>query len=178
MSRKTERIFRGELDIELEVGCMINLTEWIPSYQHFDHSGELPYKHMTVSVALNDVVLLDHSINSQAAIHHQFVDHNPGTYKLQIELNGDFERFNHLSDSLTVYPMLRIRGIWIEGLSMHNIWEDLAECSWFGVDAKEPGTEFMGRPGVQTLVFNTPIYQWLLQHDQKFNYFIKEKNHA
>lgn len=172
MSRKTERIFYGELDIELEVGCMINLTKWIPASQpHQTHGSELSYQHMTVSVALNDVVLLDQNINNQTAIHHQFVDRNPGTYKLQIELNGDFERFKQVSNSLTVYPMLRIKGIWIEGLSMHNSWKN----SWFGEDATESGTEFMSGPGVQTLVFNTPIYQWLLQHERKFNYFIKEK---
>jgi hypothetical protein len=180
MSRKTERIFCGELDIELEVGCMINLTQWIPAsrhQQHFGGSKELPYQFMTVSVVLNDVVLLNQCIDNHANIHHQFVDHNPGIYKLQIGLNGDFEKFNQDSDSLVVYPMLRINGIWIEGVPIHNVLEDIAECDWFNINNKEPGTEFMGRPGTQTLMFNTPIYQWLLKHDQK-KLFYKGKNHA
>jgi hypothetical protein len=181
MSRKTERTFCGELDIELEVGCMVNLTEWVPAQHHKQHFGskiEMPYKFMTPTVMLNEVVLLDQSIDCQTSIHHQFVDHNPGAYTLQVGLTGDFERFNHISDSLTVYPMLRIKGIWIEGLCMHNVWEDLVLCRWDRVVNTEPGTEYMGRPGVQTLVFETPIYQWLLKQDQKSNYFIKEKNHA
>ena len=181
MLKKPEHVRHGELVVELEVGCMVNLTEWVPAAEHYqklDRKISNAYKTIVPLVAINNTVLLNQSIETQAKICHNFVDDAEGKYKLTISVSGDFEKFNYITDSLTVYPMLRIKGVWIEGLCMHNIWEDCVTCCWRDVDTSEPGTEFMGRPGSQELYFETPIYRWLLQHDRNPNYYLKEKNHA
>ena len=181
MLKKPEHVRHGELVVELEVGCMVNLTEWVPAAEHYqklDRKISNAYKTIVPLVAINNTVLLNQSIETQAKICHNFVDDAEGKYKLTISVSGDFEKFNYISDSLTVYPMLRIKGVWIEGLSMHNIWEDTVNCCWHNDNKVEPGTEYMGRPGTQELYFETPIYRWLLEHDRNPNYYIKVKNHA
>jgi hypothetical protein len=173
---KIPYIKKATFKIMCSAGTMIDQHEWIPMNNHHSRFGDQypePYKDLQISIELDNNVLFQSNLDQQIEFEHMFEDSESVTdHVLKISLSG-------LNDSHRVYldnvgdlaPMMRIDGIWIEQLSMRQVFEDHGQC--FYDDASEPQipSEFVGQNGTQVLKFSTPIYPWLMSVQKKSDYF-------
>ena len=124
-----------------------------------EFSSTAQENNLTVEISLDDrVILLQPLTTKVTKLLHMF-DDEPGEHELRIELKGNPQG-----------AMLHIHHIRIEGLNLRLTMEDSGTCIMDNV-AHVP-SEYMGRPGHQSLKFTTPIYPWLLANERKPDYYL------
>lgn len=154
------------LDIQLEVGSTIDYKSWIPYDQHKNTENYYPYN-FKFKIIFDDQVLFDHFMSpGQKSIHHNFVDtDNTVDHKLSFVLTN-------LNKSHEIYsPMLQIH-IWIEGLDLTRYLGNHGTGVNYDLLDEPFIAGNMGRNGEQSMVFQTPIYPWLLENNQDPDYYL------
>ena len=124
-----------------------------------EFSGTEQENNITVEISLDDRVILTQSLATKVTkLLHMFND-EPGEHELRIELKGDPQG-----------ARLHIHHILIEGLNLRLTMEDSGTCIMDNIE--HVPSEYMGRPGYQSLKFTTPIYHWLLNNERKDTYYL------
>jgi hypothetical protein len=112
----------------------------------------------TVSIELDNRVLLTQTLCTQVTRFVHMVSDLPQDHELKIKLDGQ-----------PTGAMLHIQSICIEGLNMRLTMENIGKCELDGQVAIP--SEYMGQVGYQSLQFSTPIYPWLLANERKDSYY-------
>ena len=158
---KIDHISTARLDIALGTGHMINFEQWVPS----DHK-------CIINVNLNDIVLYQGPVYKDLIISYDFLDIKDGLYNLKFELEEIDNGF--VSSAGWASPMLHIQGIWIEGVDFSMIIGDLGKCSFVDYPDITVPSDYIGNIGTQSFEFTTPIYRWLLSHDNHITKRVKQ----
>jgi len=153
MPGKINHVNTAKLNIHLDTGHMIDFKEWVESSQH-----------CYVKITLNDVVLHHSDVSGKVKIEHEFLDQDPGNYKLKIEIEQIVDGFD--INGSWASPMLLISGVWIENLNLRLALEEYGKCYYPDHPDISVPSEYMGSVGETVLEFTTPIYKWLMQCDQ------------
>jgi len=100
-------------------------------------------------------------LNNQPQIttHTLVDDHTNTNHTLQFVLSGKNDSHSyHTNDGGDVSWILKI-DLYIENLSMTDVVDEQLDC------LPDAMTSYMGENGTKTLKIQTPIYRWLLTHD-------------
>lgn len=150
---KINHVNKAKLTIHLTTGHMLDFKEWVESSQE-----------CVVKITLNDVVLYHNTVDQPVQLEHEFLDQDPGSYKLKIEVEKIVDGFD--VDGIWASPMLHITGTWIENLNLRLALEEYGRCHYPEHPDIVVPSEYMGSVGETSLEFTTPIYKWLMQCDQ------------
>jgi hypothetical protein len=124
-----------------------------------EFSGTAQENNLTVEISLDNRVILSQPLTIDVTKLLHMLDDEPSEHELRIELKGNPQG-----------AMLHIHHILIEGLNLRLTMEDSGTCLMDNI-AHVP-SEYMGRPGYQSLKFTTPIYPWLLANERKDTYYL------
>jgi hypothetical protein len=124
-----------------------------------EFSSTAQENNLIVEISLDTRVILSQPLTTKVTTLLHMFDDEPGEHELRIELKGNPQG-----------AMLHIHHILIEGLNLRLTMEDSGTCLMDNI-AHVP-SEYMGRPGYQSLKFTTPIYPWLLANERKDTYYL------
>lgn len=166
----------ASLDISISAGTMINQATWVPARDYdsyFNSTIPAPYKNLSVTIYLDNQMLLSSTLESTINFHYDFLDTDETTnHCIKIVTNGFSEDQCYFSNGIgNVSPMIKINSIHIEHLNMANTLEDSGACFQDTANNASASTEYIGQNGNLVLNFSTPIYVWLLENERTSNYY-------
>lgn len=162
------------ISVEFSVGVMIDYTTWIPAGES-SNKFPMQYNDLNVQILFDDQVIFDQPVDHTVMqCTHRFLDSTELHLKqLKIILSG-LQDHHHTSINGVEHAavMLRIHSVRLEGLNLRMAFEDHGQCVYDDLpDETSIPSEYMGRNGYQLLEFTTPVYQWLLDTEQKNSYY-------
>ena len=162
------------VSVEFSAGSMIDYITWVPASEHEQQYGnnfQVAYNDLIVQILFDDKVVFEQPVgNSVTTFTYQFKDSNELHLKqLKIKLTGIQDQHHRLINGIgDAAVMLRIHSIRLEGLNMRLAMEDYGQCVYnYNSEEKNIPSEYMGCDGYQLLEFTTPVYQWLIDTEQK-----------
>ncbi len=174
---KIPYVKKANISVEISAGVMIDQKNWVPAADHktvFGKSYAEPYSSLVASIIVDDVLLLESSVELPVKLNYDFRDSEETTsHYLKIIARGFDEKFCCYVDGIgDVSPMIKIESIQIENLNMMLTMEDSGKCFYDNSPkAMSIPSTFIGQNGYQLLEFKTPIYPWLLDNERKPEYY-------
>lgn len=170
---KIQNIPVWKLDLTIQPGIMVNYETWVLASECNNKLGQdftPPWDEMFVEVSYDGVVLFEKQSLSQnkITISHELPDDtkNPD-HILKIVLSGKTDNHSFIyADKTAVTAMIKVQ-IDIEDLPINLCLENNHVFTSAANGTTSQWSEFIGENGKQIIEINTPIYQWLFQHEQK-----------
>lgn len=161
------------LDLTIEPGIMVNYETWILARDYNKNAGQnfIPaWDEMFIEVFYDNVALLEKQALSQnnIIISCDLLDDTKNTdHVLKIVLSGKIDDHSFIYDNKTeATTMIRVQ-INIEDLPINFCLGDTHVFTSESTGDTRQWSEFIGENGKQLVEIKTPIYQWLIQHEQQ-----------
>jgi len=143
----------------VQAGIAINFGEWIPG----DQTTHQPLTIFNIEILLDEVVVATHAVTATTQTFiNEFTDTDQTTnHILTFRITG--KQVDLILDD--IHDLIKLN-FSIEGLDFKSNIFDLCEYVTFDENEVKHGSEILGENGALTLPITTPIYTWLLSHQE------------